>query len=92
MLKEIYEQPTALVDTMNGLLDKMSAVPFTLAEQPGIKILEKAEEIYLIACGTSYYAAMEGKYWLESWARMPVNVEFASEFRYRKPVFEQARS
>lgn len=87
MLKEIYEQPTALVDTMNGVLDKMSAVPFTLAEQPGIKILESASELYLIACGTSFYAAMEGKYWLETWARMPVHVELASEFRYRKPVF-----
>ena len=87
MLKEIYEQPTALVDTMNGVLDKMSAVTFALAHQPGIKILEEASEIYLVACGTSYYAAMEGKYWLETWARMPVHVELASEFRYRKPVF-----
>jgi glucosamine--fructose-6-phosphate aminotransferase (isomerizing) len=89
MLKEIYEQPTALVDTMNGLLDKMSAVPFSLAEHPGNKILDQAEEIYLVACGTSYYAATEAKYWFETWARIPVNVEFASEFRYRKPVFRK---
>jgi glucosamine--fructose-6-phosphate aminotransferase (isomerizing) len=87
MLKEIHEQPAALVDTMNGILDRVSSAPFALAEAPGIKILEKAEELYLIACGTSYYAALEGKYWLESWARMPVHVEYASEFRYRKPVF-----
>jgi glucosamine--fructose-6-phosphate aminotransferase (isomerizing) len=89
MLKEIHEQPAALVDTMNSLLDKMSGVPFALADQPGLAVLDQAEELYLIACGTSFYAAMEGKYWLESWARMPVHVELASEFRYRKPVFRK---
>jgi glucosamine--fructose-6-phosphate aminotransferase (isomerizing) len=87
MLKEIHEQPAALVDTMNGLLDKVSTTPFTLAVQPGTKILDAAEELYLVACGTSYYAALEAKYWFEQWGRMPVNVEYASEFRYRKPVF-----
>ena len=65
MLKEIHEQPTALVDTINGLLDRVISAPFALAKQPGLKILDGAEDIYLIACGTSYYAALEGKYWLE---------------------------
>jgi glucosamine--fructose-6-phosphate aminotransferase (isomerizing) len=87
MLKEIHEQPTALADTLNGLVDKVSTTPFTLAPQPGTKILDAAEELYLVACGTSYYAALVAKYWFEQWGRMPVNVEYASEFRYRKPVF-----
>jgi glucosamine--fructose-6-phosphate aminotransferase (isomerizing) len=89
MLKEIHEQPTALVDTINGLLDRVISAPFALASQPGLKILDQAEDIYLIACGTSYYAALEGKYWLETWARTPVHVEYASEFRYSKPVFRK---
>lgn len=87
MLKEIFEQPVALVDTLNGLLDRMKTDPFPLAEQPAVKLLLKAKEITLVACGTSWYAALLGKYWIERWAHIPVNVELASEFRYRHPVF-----
>jgi glucosamine--fructose-6-phosphate aminotransferase (isomerizing) len=86
MLKEIHEQPAALVDTLNGLLDRVSTDPFPIAEQPAIKHFQNAEEITIVACGTSWYAALVGKYWLERWARIPVNVELASEFRYRHPV------
>lgn len=86
MLKEIYEQPTALVDTLNGLLDRASVRPFPLAHQPGLEILDSARELTLIACGTSWHAALVGKYWLERWARIPVQVELASEYRYRSPV------
>ena len=86
MLKEIYEQSTALIDTLNGLLDRAKTDPFPLAAQPGVELLEKASEITLVACGTSSYSAMLGKYWLERWARIPVNVELASEYRYRDPV------
>jgi glucosamine--fructose-6-phosphate aminotransferase (isomerizing) len=89
MLKEIHEQPAAIVDTMNSIVDHMVGLPFALAEQPGLRILDTAEEIYLVACGTSYYAALEAKYWFEMWARVQVHVEFASEFRYRKPVFRK---
>ncbi len=86
MLKEIYEQPTALVDTLNGLLDRAKSTPFVLAEQPGVALLRKAKAIRLIACGTSWHASLLGKYWIERWARIPVEVELASEFRYRDPV------
>lgn len=86
MLKEIYEQPTALVDTLNGLLDRVSSQPFPLASQPGVEILDSARELTIIACGTSWHAALVGKYWLERWARIPVHVELASEYRYRNPV------
>jgi glucosamine--fructose-6-phosphate aminotransferase (isomerizing) len=86
MLKEIYEQPGALVDTLNGLLDRTGSEPFTLADQPGVEVLRQAKELTLLACGTSWHAALVGKYWLESWAKIPVSVDLASEFRYRNPV------
>lgn len=86
MLKEIYEQPTALVDTLNHLVDRTQDVPFSLAEQPALQILEKAQELVLVACGTSWHAAQMGRYWIEQWARIPVTVELASEYRYREPL------
>ncbi len=86
MLKEIHEQPAALIDTLNALLDRASSDPFHFAEVPAARLLDGAREFTLIACGTSWHAAMVGKYWIERWARVPVNVELASEFRYRDPV------
>ena len=86
MLKEIYEQPATLVDTLNGLMDRSSGDPFCFVNQPAIEILNKAEELHLVACGTSWHAALLGKYWIERWANIPVSVEIASEFRYREPV------
>ena len=86
MLKEIHEQPTALVDTLNSILDRAKTDPFPLALQPAVGILDKAEQIMLVACGTSWHAALLGKFWLENWARIPTHVELASEFRYRNPV------
>jgi glucosamine--fructose-6-phosphate aminotransferase (isomerizing) len=86
MLKEIHEQPTTLIDTLNTLLDRSTQEPFVLAKQPGVELLERAKSIHLIACGTSWHAALLGKYWIESMARVPVQVELASEFRYREPV------
>ena len=87
MLKEIHEQPNTLIDTLNGVMDRANTDPFPLAAQPGVEILENADEITLIAAGTSWHAASVGKYWIEKWAGIPVNVELASEFRYRTPVF-----
>ncbi len=86
MLKEIHEQPGALIDTLNGLVDRDGFEPFTLADQPGVALLRQAKELVLVACGTSWHAALLGKYWLESWAKIPVSVDLASEFRYRNPV------
>ncbi|MDR3608549.1 MAG: glutamine--fructose-6-phosphate transaminase (isomerizing) [Oligoflexia bacterium] len=89
MLKEIHEQPTALVDTFNGLLDlakRGDPDPFPFADREVAKLLESASDIVLIACGTSWHAALLGKYWIERWAGVRVSVELASEFRYRQPV------
>jgi len=89
MLKEIHEQPATIVDTLNAMLDRAHADAFPLAKQPAVGILEGARELTLIACGTSWHAAMVGKYWIEKFARIPVSVELASEFKYRDPVLGQ---
>lgn len=86
MLKEIFEQPTALVDTLNATLDRAKAEAFPLAAHRGTELLLAAEELVFVACGTSWHAALLGKYWIEKYARIPVSVELASEFRYRDPV------
>jgi len=86
MLKEIFEQPEALKNCTRGrlLLDdgnaKLSGLDNSLKE------LRTIDRIIIIACGTSYYAAMVGEYLIEEWAGIPVEVEYASEFRYRNPI------
>lgn len=82
MLKEIYEQPAVLGSTLSSYINParnrvfMPECPFDLA---------KASRITIVSCGTSYYAGMVAKYWLEQISRMPVELDVASEFRYRKP-------
>lgn len=81
MLKEIYEQPKAVSDTLLGKIkDDKVEVP-ELAS-----IAADFERILVLACGTAYHAGLIGKYALEEWTKTPVDVELASEFRYRKPV------
>ena len=84
MLKEIYEQPQALVNTLRGRIDPQSG----RVELPELKKLAKElkniERIALVACGTSWHAALVAKYWFEEWVGIPVEVDIASEFRYRK--------
>ena len=81
MLKEIYEQPTVMGDTLGVYYHpvsgeiKLPPLPFDLATLPKITI---------VACGTSYYAGLIAKYWLEKYARLPVEIDIASEFRYRE--------
>jgi glucosamine--fructose-6-phosphate aminotransferase (isomerizing) len=86
MLKEIHEQPTALIDTLNALLDREHTDPFPLAVGPVREILAGAQNLVIVACGTSWHASWVGKYWIERMAGVPVQVELASEFRYRDPV------
>ncbi len=81
MLKEIYEQPAVLSDTLNTVIHPSTGV-VTL---PDLDIdLATVPRITLIACGTAFYAAMVAKYWLEQVARVPVELDIASEFRYRE--------
>jgi len=83
MLKEIYEQPQVIGDTLQSLINPSER---RLIMPSGNIDLAKADRLTLIACGTSYYACMAAKYWFESLARIPVEVDIASEYRYRDPV------
>ncbi|HEX9933239.1 MAG TPA: glutamine--fructose-6-phosphate transaminase (isomerizing) [Allosphingosinicella sp.] len=86
MQKEIFEQPLVVAQTLQSYLrpyEQQVALPdmdFSFAD---------IRRIAIVACGTSYYAGMVAKYWLEKWARVPVELDIASEFRYREPVLEE---
>src|SRR3546814_869069 len=86
MQKEIFEQPVVVAQTLGAYLRPLEeqvalpALPFDLAE---------IRRISIVACGTSYYAGMVAKYWIEQLARVPVELDIASEFRYRAPVLEE---
>jgi len=82
MLKEIYEQPTAVTDTLEGRLDKGLIVEDAFG-QTANHVFDKVESIKIVACGTSYHAGLVAKYWAEELAKVPCQVEVASEFRYR---------
>jgi len=89
MLKEIYEQPKAVMDSIRGRIDPVQM----FARLGGIYEYEQtflsAERIIFVACGTSWHAALIGEYLLEDLARIPVEVEYASEFRYRNPIITE---
>ena len=85
MLKEIYEQPRAIADTLEGRILSNRVMEAALGAGAA-EILDRVAGVHIIACGTSYHAGMVGRYWLESFAGVPCSVEVASEFRYRHPV------
>ena len=82
MQKEIFEQPRAISDTLEGV---SSIMPELFGDQ-AYGIFKQIDSVLILACGTSYYAGLTAKYWLESIAKIPVNVEIASEYRYRESV------
>lgn len=88
MLKEIYEQPKAIKDTMRGrLVENGTEINFTeLGWTP--EDFTGISKIFIVACGTAYHAGIVGKYYLENLARIPVEVDIASEFRYRNPLVD----
>lgn len=85
MQKEIFEQPSALMNTMEGRISKDSVITESIGVHAA-DIFNKVEHIQIIACGTSYNAGMTARYWFESLAGVSCDVEIASEFRYRKSV------
>jgi glucosamine--fructose-6-phosphate aminotransferase (isomerizing) len=89
MLKEIHEQPRAIEDTLRGRIDVTAGE--IVAEEIGVtpELAKKLNRVYFVACGTSAHAAMAGRYWIESIARIPCTVEIGSEVRYREPVFTE---
>jgi glucosamine--fructose-6-phosphate aminotransferase (isomerizing) len=86
MLKEIFEQPRSLADTLAGRINvetgEVNLDEFHLTKEE----LRKISKVYIVACGTSWHAGIVGKYLIEELARMPVEVDIASEFRYRNPI------
>jgi glutamine---fructose-6-phosphate transaminase (isomerizing) len=90
MLKEIHEQPQAIANTLEGNIDPQTGI-ISLAELTlNPDRLRAFERISIVACGTARHAALVGKYYLERFAKMPVDVDFASEFRYRDPILDKA--
>ncbi len=86
MQKEIFEQPTVVAQTLRSYIrqvDQSVALPQIDFD------LSTINRVTIVACGTSYYAGMVAKYWFETFARLPVDIDFASEFRYRDPVLEE---
>jgi glutamine---fructose-6-phosphate transaminase (isomerizing) len=86
MLKEIWEQPRAVTDTTLGRVSLDSGKVFLGEMEIGDEELARAESINIAACGTSWHAALTGKYMIERLARLPVDVDYASEYRYRDPI------
>ena len=82
MQKEIFEQPRAVGDTLQDI----EAIKPELFGDGAFKVFQDIDKVLILACGTSYYAGMTAKYWIESIAQLPVNVEIASEYRYRDSV------
>ncbi|MBU2678619.1 MAG: glutamine--fructose-6-phosphate transaminase (isomerizing) [Gammaproteobacteria bacterium] len=85
MLKEIFDQPSALADTLYGRVSNQRVLPESLGPKAE-ELLDQVEHIHIVACGTSYHAGCVAKYWIESLAGVPCQVEIASEFRYRHVV------
>ncbi len=85
MLKEIFEQPNAVTDTLEGRVSRGRVLEEAFGTKAG-EIFDKVQGVHIIACGTSYHSGLIAKYWLESLAGIPCSVEVASEFRYRKPI------
>jgi glucosamine--fructose-6-phosphate aminotransferase (isomerizing) len=88
MLKEIYEQPRSIADTIRGRVFPETGE--VAIEEFGLSagVIGKIDKIFIVACGTSYHSAIIGKYMIEELARVPVEVDIASEFRYRTPILD----
>jgi glucosamine--fructose-6-phosphate aminotransferase (isomerizing) len=89
MLKEIAEQPQAVADTLRGRLTEHGEISLDevrLSDED----LRDVDKVFVVACGTAYHAGMIAKYAIEHWTRLPVEVELASEFRYRDPVLDRS--
>ena len=85
MLKEIFEQPKAIADTLIGRITESGLITLPEIEKLNLDF----DRILILACGTAYHAGLIGKYALEEWSKTPVDVELASEFRYRNPVLSK---
>jgi glucosamine--fructose-6-phosphate aminotransferase (isomerizing) len=86
MLKEIFEQPRAIVDTVRGRVSLEDGKVFLEGAGLSSKVLKDIRRVCIVACGTSYHAALVGKFMIEELSRVPTEVDLGSEFRYRNPI------
>nr|WP_315253686.1 glutamine--fructose-6-phosphate transaminase (isomerizing) [uncultured Flavobacterium sp.] len=86
MLKEIYEQPSVIKDTYRGRLHANEGIVQMAGVEDNLERFLNADRIIIVACGTSWHAGLVAEYVIEEFARIPVEVEYASEFRYRNPI------
>ncbi len=89
MQKEIFEQPRALIDTLGGRADFENGRVHIPEMNLTPELAQRINKIFIVACGTSYYSGLVGKFMIESIARVPVEVEYASEFRYYDPIVDE---
>ena len=84
MLKEIHEQPVAIRDTLVGRVvdGRLTMDELRIADD----VLREVDKVFVVACGTAFHSGLVAKYAIEHWTRLPVEIEIASEFRYRDPV------
>jgi len=85
MLKEIFEQPRAIAETLEGRFNGLKLLENAFGTRAA-EVFDQVKAVQIIACGTSFHAGLVARYWLESLAGVPCNVEVASEYRYRQPV------
>jgi glucosamine--fructose-6-phosphate aminotransferase (isomerizing) len=88
MLKEIHEQPQTITDAMRGRVIEEEGNIVLGGLQSHVDELRRAKRLIITACGTSFHAGLIGKYMIEQYARVPVEIEYASEFRYRNPIVD----
>lgn len=89
MLKEIFEQPKAIKNTLRGRIDELKEDVQLESVQKHESIFKKTKRIIILGCGTSWHAGLVGEYLLEKFTRIPTEVEYASEFRYRNPIIQK---
>jgi glucosamine--fructose-6-phosphate aminotransferase (isomerizing) len=89
MLKEIYDQPHAIADTLAGRVSDTGRVMLNGELDLDDELIRDIDKVFVVACGTSYHAAMMAKYAIERWTRLPAEIDIASEFRYRDPILDE---
>ncbi len=89
MQKEIFEQPNALTDTIRGRVDFVSGQVTLPEAHLSPERVQRINRVTIVACGTSYYSGLVGKFFIERLARLPVEVDYGSEYRYREPILDE---
>ena len=90
MQKEIFDQPNAITDTIRGRVDFITGQVTLPEANLTPEVVERINKVTIVACGTSYYSGLVGKFYIERLARLPVDVDYGSEYRYREPILDES--